>query len=46
MNIKKLLDDLSVSSTRPQDSPSDDDNDDIDQTLDPCPTISYPKAAQ
>ena len=37
---QRLLDHLSGSSTRQQDSPSDSDNDDTDETLDPCPTIS------
>ena len=41
---KTLLDDLSASSTRQWPSPSDSHNDD-DETLNPCPTISYSKAA-
>ena len=34
---QKLLDDLSASSTRQQDDPSDSDDHDTDETLDPCP---------
>ena len=43
---QKLLEDLSASSTWQRDSPSDSNNDDTDETLDPCTTISYSKAAQ